>query len=72
MIQIETLTDIGLSVGNSMQKTEGQEKGEDCIFLLASGYYEKEDREIEIPIFISLEKAKDLATILESLILVTK
>lgn len=68
VIQIETLTDIGLSVGNSVQITEGTQKKEDCIFLLASGYSSEEDKEIEVPVFLSIEKAKDLAAILNTLI----
>lgn len=67
-IQIETLTDIQLSVGNSIQTTEGTRDEEDCIFLLAHGYYPKEDREIEVPIFLSLEKAETLRSALFELL----
>ncbi len=67
-IQIETLTDIQLSVGNSVQTTEGTQDKEDCIFLLAHGYCSKEDREIEVPIFLSLEKAETLRAALFELL----
>lgn len=71
VIQIETLTDIQLSVGNGVQTDEddnGLLSEKECIFLLAQGYDPKQDKEVEVPIFLSLEESEKLRLVLFELL----
>ncbi|QIK61483.1 hypothetical protein G7050_17180 [Dysgonomonas sp. HDW5A] len=63
-IQIETLTDVQMTVGESVQTTDSTQEKQDCVFFLLHGYYPTEDRDIEIPTFLSIEKARELGILL--------
>lgn len=66
-IEIETLTDIQIAVCNAVQTTEdskGHLSESDCICIHLHGYFAQKDEEIEVPAFISVENAKELADIL--------
>lgn len=61
--EIETLTDIQLSIGNSIETTVDDnkfisEKG--CIFLSAYGYDSEQDKDVDVPVFLSIEAAEKL------------
>ena len=69
--EIETLTDIQLLVGSTVQTSEGKDGNlleEKYIYFLTHGYYSKEDKEVEIPSFISVSEAKKLIDVLTDLI----